>query len=301
MFESVKKATIKILKEIKSDDSQKILKKMDEVTEANFFKFIRENKKIDWNKIQQDAHKRMKTQIGGGNRCTICFEEVSEEDDEYMKLSCGHIFHKSCIRGWLEMHNTCPNCRAQVSDSERAELGVVQGWEQIMGEDEEEIRNWFRSGFLRREIELQRERRNRIEVSMFFGFAFLFCLWLLTLVRTTFLYDDEGHVVEFGNPFDSELFQNLLIGLITIFAPGQRGRRRFINWLAGYENQRENLQRMGYTLMEIDEERQRFEQDENMRRGGRKKTRRKKRKRKRKKRTRRRKRKRKRSRKKRRR
>ena len=132
-------------------------------------------------------------------------------------------------------------------------------------------------------------------------FLELFCLWLLTLVRTTFLYDDEGHVVEFGNPFDSELFQNLLIGLITIFAPGQRGRRRFINWLAGYENQRENLQRMGYTLMEIDEERQRFEQDENMRRGGRKKTRRKKRKRKRKKRTRRRKRKRKRSRKKRRR
>ena len=118
MFESVKKATIKILKEIKSDDSQKILKKMDEVTEANFFKFIRENKKIDWNKIQQDAHKRMKTQIGGGNRCTICFEEVSEEDDEYMKLSCGHIFHKSCIRGWLEMHNTCPNCRAQMTDFE---------------------------------------------------------------------------------------------------------------------------------------------------------------------------------------
>ena len=40
----------------------------------------------------KDAYGVMKTQIGGGNRCTICFEEVSEEDDEYMKLSCGHIF-----------------------------------------------------------------------------------------------------------------------------------------------------------------------------------------------------------------
>ena len=49
----------------------------------------------------------------GSDTCSICF-------DPYMHpvtLSCSHVFCEHCVYEWLEHENTCPVCRARVSDS----------------------------------------------------------------------------------------------------------------------------------------------------------------------------------------
>lgn len=53
--------------------------------------------------------------------CGICLDDSSDKmtnsNDEYMQLSCKHIFHSECIKKWLDQNNTCPICRNVVINS----------------------------------------------------------------------------------------------------------------------------------------------------------------------------------------
>lgn len=43
--------------------------------------------------------------------CSVCLNEF-KPDAEINHLSCGHVFHKSCLEKWLNYWNiTCPLCR----------------------------------------------------------------------------------------------------------------------------------------------------------------------------------------------
>jgi len=43
--------------------------------------------------------------------CSICLE-LYQENDKIVQLTCNHIFHKDCIREWLQnKQNNCPLCR----------------------------------------------------------------------------------------------------------------------------------------------------------------------------------------------
>ncbi|CAG8526061.1 2817_t:CDS:2 [Ambispora gerdemannii] len=46
--------------------------------------------------------------------CAICRESMSCAK----KLPCGHMFHLSCLRSWLEYHGSCPTCRRSFTQSE---------------------------------------------------------------------------------------------------------------------------------------------------------------------------------------
>lgn len=50
--------------------------------------------------------------------CNICLNELwdDESKDGLLRLACGHVFHTSCISGWLEHRTTCPMCRRLVGD-----------------------------------------------------------------------------------------------------------------------------------------------------------------------------------------
>lgn len=53
--------------------------------------------------------------------CAICWDAFSTA----RQLSCGHCFHDSCLRLWLEQDATCPTCRRKlnqepVEDQEQA-------------------------------------------------------------------------------------------------------------------------------------------------------------------------------------
>ncbi|CAI2188753.1 3561_t:CDS:2, partial [Funneliformis geosporum] len=39
--------------------------------------------------------------------CAICRDSM----DTAKKLPCGHMFHLTCLRSWLEQHGSCPTCR----------------------------------------------------------------------------------------------------------------------------------------------------------------------------------------------
>ncbi|KAI9295368.1 hypothetical protein K502DRAFT_337572 [Neoconidiobolus thromboides FSU 785] len=66
--------------------------------------------------------------------CIICREEMVHRDNTNVqregrnegssdipkKLPCGHVFHFSCLRSWLERQQSCPTCRSPVlNDSNR--------------------------------------------------------------------------------------------------------------------------------------------------------------------------------------
>ncbi|XP_073692170.1 E3 ubiquitin-protein ligase AMFR-like isoform X1 [Garra rufa] len=65
------------------------------------------------------------------DRCAICWEKMYTA----YKLPCGHLFHKSCLRSWLEQDLSCPTCRMSVNmsgshtrnDQEGAALSVSLG------------------------------------------------------------------------------------------------------------------------------------------------------------------------------
>ena len=41
--------------------------------------------------------------------CTICLDKIYFYNN--YNLTCGHIFHKKCIKNWLKKNNECPICR----------------------------------------------------------------------------------------------------------------------------------------------------------------------------------------------
>ncbi|KAI1280823.1 E3 ubiquitin-protein ligase AMFR [Halotydeus destructor] len=42
--------------------------------------------------------------------CAICWDKM----EAARKLPCGHLFHNSCLRSWLEQDTSCPTCRTSL-------------------------------------------------------------------------------------------------------------------------------------------------------------------------------------------
>ena len=42
--------------------------------------------------------------------CSICWSDIEPRDVK--KTSCKHVFHKECLKKWLERNPSCPNCRS---------------------------------------------------------------------------------------------------------------------------------------------------------------------------------------------
>ncbi|KAM3870213.1 E3 ubiquitin-protein ligase AMFR [Diretmus argenteus] len=52
--------------------------------------------------------------------CAICWEGMTSA----RKLPCGHLFHSSCLRSWLEQDTSCPTCRMSLNIREGGEGGA---------------------------------------------------------------------------------------------------------------------------------------------------------------------------------
>ena len=80
----------------------------------------------NWEAANNNVLSRLAVQKFGGlvNRneddtksCVICYDDFTEQDD-VTTLPCNakHIFHKDCIKKWLENKNTCPLCNVEISE-----------------------------------------------------------------------------------------------------------------------------------------------------------------------------------------
>ena len=49
-------------------------------------------------------------QIEKFTSCPIC-TDIFKNEDLVMSIDCGHTFHEECLTPWLDLNNTCPNCR----------------------------------------------------------------------------------------------------------------------------------------------------------------------------------------------
>ncbi|XP_034445161.1 autocrine motility factor receptor a isoform X1 [Hippoglossus hippoglossus] len=56
----------------------------------------------------------------GNDDCAICWDVMSSA----RKLPCGHLFHSSCLRSWLEQDTSCPTCRMSLDIGEGGEVPV---------------------------------------------------------------------------------------------------------------------------------------------------------------------------------
>ncbi|XP_023695483.1 E3 ubiquitin-protein ligase AMFR-like [Paramormyrops kingsleyae] len=50
--------------------------------------------------------------------CAICWDSMQAA----RKLPCGHLFHNSCLRSWLEQDTSCPTCRISLSITEGGQM-----------------------------------------------------------------------------------------------------------------------------------------------------------------------------------
>ena len=63
--------------------------------------------------------------------CSICYEEYGkpspdEPAENPVKVPCGHIFGKTCIRKWFEEHTTCPSCRSELGKGDTVPVSMMR-------------------------------------------------------------------------------------------------------------------------------------------------------------------------------
>ena len=88
------------------------------VTRCLYIEYLKHNERQ--NTIQENPIDNLQTLIITNQPyvlpediCTICLEEF-KFDEELKKLKCNHIFHKDCLKPWLDNKKKCPICRADI-------------------------------------------------------------------------------------------------------------------------------------------------------------------------------------------
>ncbi len=57
--------------------------------------------------------------------CSICYEPIDNIKKKVIKVpKCFHIFHWNCLREWLKISPSCPNCRIYVKLALRDDIGI---------------------------------------------------------------------------------------------------------------------------------------------------------------------------------
>jgi len=74
-------------------------------TDSNILNELPDTKIEDVTKLDNDK-----------KNCVICLEDFIN-GDEALFLPCIHLFHKACIKNWLEKNNTCPICKFELTSS----------------------------------------------------------------------------------------------------------------------------------------------------------------------------------------
>merc|ERR1712048_1471135 len=50
--------------------------------------------------------------------CSICLEDYDAKTGALKIKACGHVFHRQCLQGWLNVNRNCPICRRDLINSD---------------------------------------------------------------------------------------------------------------------------------------------------------------------------------------
>eukprot|EP00928_Gymnodinium_smaydae_P021031 TRINITY_DN18164_c0_g1_i1.p2 TRINITY_DN18164_c0_g1~~TRINITY_DN18164_c0_g1_i1.p2 ORF type:complete len:268 (+),score=60.12 TRINITY_DN18164_c0_g1_i1:98-901(+) len=75
---------------------------------------------------KEERRKLKEAETTGEHLCAICFDPaeadnergasfLAADDEDVIKLSCGHRFHGDCVKPWLALRRCCPICRTSVA------------------------------------------------------------------------------------------------------------------------------------------------------------------------------------------
>ena len=85
------------------------------ILDLNVERFNKDNKRI--NNIETNLKKIGKNIKIITLKKLFNFYIFENKDDElYMQLPCGHIFHSNCLKKWFGMKKECPICRLSVEE-----------------------------------------------------------------------------------------------------------------------------------------------------------------------------------------
>jgi hypothetical protein len=81
-------------------------------------------------------------------KCPICLDNDSFTRKSWVKLHCLHLFHRHCIKIWMEKKDTCPVCVQSIRNNDNKDNKDIQNIQNIQidindeedEEDEEERR-----------------------------------------------------------------------------------------------------------------------------------------------------------------
>lgn len=68
------------------------------------------------------------------DECAICWDSM----DTARKLPCGHLFHNSCLRSWLEQDTSCPTCRTSFKGQQMQQDDLIELVSDSSEKDDEE-------------------------------------------------------------------------------------------------------------------------------------------------------------------
>ncbi len=66
------------------------------------------------NNVNSDATSTIENQQPASmwKNCIICSSILNTSDEDSIFLSCGHVYHRWCVRRWLKHAAICPTCRS---------------------------------------------------------------------------------------------------------------------------------------------------------------------------------------------
>lgn len=88
-----------------------------------------ENFEIDYGLTQEEKDHLRKIKLNQNNLpevqlqdCSICIENLKENEEIILLPGCHHSFHSLCILSWLERKPFCPNCKGNIRIQIESEL-----------------------------------------------------------------------------------------------------------------------------------------------------------------------------------
>ncbi|CAN6467360.1 unnamed protein product [Victoria cruziana] len=81
-----------------------------------------------------------------GLECAVCLSPFEDEEKGRELPPCRHCFHAQCIDSWLQLHSTCPVCRASVAVEVKIAIGAQAGSGNVGEEEAPPVENDGASG-----------------------------------------------------------------------------------------------------------------------------------------------------------